>query len=343
MSKFILIALISFNAFAFNIGFNQAWFHNDYAHQYLEKYDPVEVERIFSLAQEAGSKTLRLWFFEGAYLPMFEFEGDRPIKLKEQFIVNVIDMLKRAKEYGIKIYFTLWDAHSYLPGKTPPQLLKRFKKLMNEYEQKLFLHFIFVPFLERLKDAGVADAISKIDLVNEGDTLVNRQVYHEGWTSVKYLLCDYKEKVSRTLPNTKVTFSIRWQQGLPYPGNILMNNGPLECADYFDLHSYTDSGKIYGCGLFERIKSDKEMILGEFGQSWFNRSYDDELHIRNTKAYIKNAKRCGFTEALAWRLSDVRPGVNPEARYSFYAFGKPRPAFYEIKKSNKKKWYQILK
>jgi hypothetical protein len=79
----------------------------------------------------------------------------------------------------------------------------------------------------------------------------------------------------------------------------------------------------------------KKLILGEFGQGYFTSRFSNSLQWNNTKAYIKNAQYCGFSEAFAWRLSDVRKGANPEARYSFTAFGKMRPAYYLIQKHNR--------
>jgi hypothetical protein len=79
-------------------------------------------------------------------------------------------------------------------------------------------------------------------------------------------------------------------------------------------------------------KYKKKIYLGEFGQ--LSKSYDDNLQLMVNNNFANNAKRCGFSGALAWRLSDIRPGVNPEARYSYEAFGKPRPAYQFVKTFN---------
>lgn len=87
---------------------------------------------------------------------------------------------------------------------------------------------------------------------------------------------------------------------------------------------------------WKKVRKSKEIILGEFGQAYFNSKFDDDLHVKNTKAYIKSAKECGIKDLYAWRLSDIRSGHNKEARYSFEAFGKPRTAFYIIQENNLK-------
>ncbi len=110
----------------------------------------------------------------------------------------------------------------------------------------------------------------------------------------------------------------------------------LKCADIIDFHSYDDDGDIFRCSYLQKYSklNKKKLILGEFGQSYFNHRYSNELQLNNMKTYIKNANRCGFEEALAWRLSDVRKGVNKEARYSFEAFGEMRPAYFVIQENN---------
>ncbi|MBP6580697.1 MAG: hypothetical protein KA199_04090, partial [Sphingorhabdus sp.] len=72
-------------------------------------------------------------------------------------------------------------------------------------------------------------------------------------------------------------------------------------------------------------------VLGEFAQGFDAQQFDDQLQLENVKAYATSAQHCGFTEAFAWRLSDVRPGANPDARFSFEANGALRPAYHWIR------------
>ena len=49
LKLFLVLSLFHFskNTFALNIGFNQAWFKNNYSTQYLNpQFDPEEIERI---------------------------------------------------------------------------------------------------------------------------------------------------------------------------------------------------------------------------------------------------------------------------------------------------------
>ncbi len=66
------------------------------------------------------------------------------------------------------------------------------------------------------------------------------------------------------------------------------------------------------------------LLLMLFNHAWFKTHYAGQ--------YLD--QYYDVVEALAWRLSDVRNGVNKEARYSFEAFGQMRPAYYLIQKNN---------
>lgn len=155
--KLLYILLFSLHAFGINIGFNQAWFHNNYSTQYLDKkFDRAEIERVFSLASSAGSKTIRLWFFEGKKMPMINWNGETPVSLKREYIDNVITLLKIANDNNIKVYMTLFDAHPYTGDK---KLKEKFKSLFTERGQNNFIKFILTPFLKEFQK--VADIVNK--------------------------------------------------------------------------------------------------------------------------------------------------------------------------------------
>lgn len=321
------------------IGFNQAWFKNNYGSQYMNSsFDEQEVKRVFKLASLSKAHTLRLWFFESNELPMIEFQGNTPTHLKSEYIKNVIKTLKIAESYKIKVYMTLFDAHMYNPIKFSKDKFLRFKALFTKSNGDSFLKNILTPLLKKIEEENLSHVIDKIDLTNEMDAVIHRLGFKRGWRGAKRMLCQWRSSIQSNTGFTKtpVTFSVRLHPLVNLPHNLLKDDGPLKCADFIDLHSYHNKGKIYRCNLVKRYtkKNKKKVILGEFGQGFFNRRCDDNLQSNNTKDYIKSAQKCGFTEALAWRLSDIRPGENKEARYSFEAYGKPRPAFYIIKDHN---------
>lgn len=339
MNKLFITLFFSFNLWAMNIGFNQAWFHNDYGAQYLDhRYDSIEVNRIFSLAKKSGAKSLRLWFFESHDFPMLIIRNDQVEGVKKEFIFNVVHMLKIAKTKKIKVYMTFFDAHSYNPIRYKSRDLKLYKSIMTKRGSFNFLEKVISPLFKVIADNGVADQIGKIDLVNEGDTLVKRFVFNKRWKGVSNFICNWKAYINSLegFENTPVSFSLRLHPLIHLPRNILRDSGALKCADFIDLHSYSNKGRVHRCKWIKKYaeKSKKRFVLGEFGQGFFKSSYDDELQNKITENYIKNASYCGFAEALAWRLSDIRPGFNKEARYSFEAYGLERKAFKTIQKHN---------
>ncbi|NDG83972.1 MAG: hypothetical protein EBX52_02915 [Proteobacteria bacterium] len=331
-----LFSLISFSAHAIPVGFNQAWFRDRYAHQYLDAgYDHAEVERIFHLARSGGARTVRLWFFESLALPMLEWEGDRVKGVRADYVRNVIRMLGAAREQGVQVYMTLLDAQMYRLEQKDESAKARFKKLVAPEGFRDFLEHAVKPLLSAIHQAGLSDRVARVDLMNEGDVLVFRRAFERGWKDAAAFLCQGRGAV-RSVPGfeqTPVSFSVRLSMMLPLPLDFLSPQGPMACADFIDFHSYNDEGGIHGCGRLRRhVQSGgKTLILGEFGQSYFNKHFDDALQIANTRAYLRSAEECGFEEALAWRLSDIRPGRNIEARYSFETESGTRPAFEVIR------------
>ncbi len=326
-------------AFAIPVGFNQAWFKSDYGKQYLDgAFDPVEVNRIFKLAKSGGADQVRLWLFETTNYPMLIWSPEGRITgIREDYVRNVVRMLGIARENGIRIYMTLLDPQVYRPDKTD-QDHARFKWIVNSTGGREFLQSALGPLLRTIHEAGFSDRISRIDLANEMDAAVNRFAFEGGWNGASKFLCDWRAFIHSQagFESTPVSASLRLHPLLMLPGSLFERKGSMACADFFDFHSYADRGRIHRCDEIRKYSSagGKAVILGEFGQAYFTHRYSDELQYRNTRAYIQSANACGFKEALAWRLSDIREGENPEARYSFEAFGTTRPAFDLIRAEN---------
>ena len=337
----VLLAITFFCQFthAINIGFNQAWFQTHYAGQYLDGYyNETEVNRIFKLTHEAGAKTLRLWFFESSNFPMLEWKGNQILGLKADYIKNVLQTLRIARTYHVYVYMTFLDAQSYRPDKLDKETLAKLRAIYQERGGAQFLEKVIKPLFKAIEDEGLTSQISRIDLSNEMDAVINRFGFDGGWKGAARMLCQWRSFIHgfHSFQNTPVTFSMRLHPLVVHPIDILSDQGPMACADYFDFHSYHDGGEIYRCQSLKRYarENKKPLILGEFGQAYFNHRYDNRLQAKNTLQYIKSAEECGFQEALSWRLSDIRPGHNKEARYSYEAYGQMRPAYWIIQKNN---------
>lgn len=339
MKFFLLLLFFAQSSFAIPIGFNQAWFNNDYSGQYLDEfYDQEELTRVLNLAQNAGAENLRLWFFESPDLPMLLWKDGQITGVKEDFVKNVIRTLELARVRNIKIYMTFLDAHSYRPDKLSRLELNKLRSIYQQSGGEVFLKNVITPLLTAINSAGLSNTISRIDITNEMDTVVNRFGFTNGWNGANRMLCQWSSFIKRLngFNSVPITFSLRLHPLLYLPWDLLSDTGPMKCADFLDFHSYANSGKIYRCRSLKHYSQThkKELILGEFGQSYFNHRFDDYLQEVNTRNYLKSAKECGFSEAFAWRLSDIRPGNNKEARYSFEAFGITRPAYEVIKEYN---------
>lgn len=337
---FFCLWLFSLPAFSIPVGFNQAWFKDKYAIQFLDEvYDPLEVNRIFSMAQGAGAQSIRIWFFEGATFPMLKWEQERIVGIREDYIRNVIRTLESAKKHGLKVYMTFLDPQVYRPDRLSRDDLKRFRSVFQESGSRDFLENAIQPLFRAIEQSGLTSTIGRIDLSNEMDAAINRFAFNDGWRGAARFLCQWKAGIKKvqSFQSVPVSFSLRLHPLVPLPLNVLDDQGPMACADFLDFHSYGDSGQIHKCQRMKRYSASgkKELILGEFGQSYFNHRYSNELQLENTRHYIRSAAECGFKEALAWRLSDIRGGYNKEARYSFEAYGQFRPAYYEIQKNNR--------
>jgi hypothetical protein len=340
--KFIMLLWLGMGAIASHaipVGFNQSWFRNDYGVQFLDShFSKHEVTRIFDWSVEAGSKNLRLWFLESPDFPMLEWSHGQIKGLKPEYIRNVIETLRIARERNVRVYMTILDGQAYRPDLLSASALFRLKTIYSEKGGANFLEKVIAPLLRAIQDAGLSDAISRIDISNEMDSVVKRFGFPNEWSGAARMLCQWRGFIHELsgFAQHPVTFSLRLHRLVPLPANILDDQGPMACADYLDFHSYDDQGRIENCDGLKAFADQrkKDLILGEFGQSYFNHSYDDSLQSRVTGTYLRNASRCGFKEALAWRLSDIRPGYNKEARYSHESHGKMRPAFWLIQKHN---------
>lgn len=308
-----------------SIGFNQAWFHNRYAYQYLDgSFNADEAVRIFRLAKSAGAKTVRLWFFEGLEFPMLEWRGDELKGLRADFIRNVLHTLELARREGVQVYMTLLDAQVYRISEDESQNDQqrdvanraRFKKLLSRTGFRLFLERAAHPLLRAIQEAGLSGVISKVDLMNEADVAVDRAAFEGsffgvGWREASRFLCQGREAIrtTRGFERTPVSFSVRLSWFLPLPSGFFDEDGPMACADFFDFHSYSDSGNIDRCHWVKHhaLRDPRPVILGEFGQSYFTAKFDDELQAKVTRNI--------FRESWAVR------GGDPSGAFVFYGLG----------------------
>lgn len=312
-----LIFLVSLPALALEKGFNQAWMKNNYGFQWLNAYyDPQYVERLLKLNQEHQSGLVRVWLYEGMYLTQFHVIDGR-LKLKREVLKNFRHFLEAAKAKNLKVNLTFLDGNAFRELWLHPERLSFWWNVFNNKygKQEEFYQEAILPVYKLA--AEFKGTVTQIDLVNEVNALDHFNLFEKGKLTMSSFLCQFKKGAP-----APVTASLGWGDAeTRFFSGFLWDS----CLDFFDLHYYNDAGFIAGCEEFKKLaRKGVHLILGEFGQ--LSESFDDDLQEYVTQKFLSNAKRCGFRGALAWRLEDYREGNNPEARYSFMAFGKPRPA-----------------
>ncbi len=330
-------------AHAFNVGFNQGWFFDRYAHQWSdESYDVAEVKRILDLAKNAGAKTLRMWLFEGPSSTALTWQNGLVTGLSPEFVKNFEDFLHLAKQRNIQVYVTLFDGNMLRSLKTEDEKSRWWNLLNNKNGARTaFEKNALAPLLKMLYRADVRSTIFGLDVTNEIDASVAGYRFQNHWAGANSFTCGIRDFVRSRRGSAvaiPVTASIGWPM-IPFysrgAANLILEPNPhYSCVDFWDIHFYSDRGTIENCEKIGKLARSygKKVYLGEFGQK--SKYYDDNLQLSSTQRFIAAAKACGFAGALAWRLSDHRPGNNEEARFSFEAYGKTRPAYDYIKRWN---------
>ena len=176
--------------------------------------------------------------------------------------------------------------------------------------------------------------MNEIDALVFWSTFIRSWGVFPNWNKANEFVCRMYKDIKRLHPKGQVTVSVGWA----WAQNHTLDGSVYEgCVDYFDLHLYNDSGDVPRCEDFKKFTAQKgkKLQLGEFEQK--SKSYSDSLQEKVTYQFLKNAKNCGFQSAMSWRLSDVRPGHNEEARYSYESAGQWRPA---LKWLNTQLWAQ---
>ena len=343
MRKLILSSafLLSSSLHAFNVGFNQGWLNDSYAHQWSDRsYDEREAARVLDLAKNAGANTLRMWLFEGPATTSLLWNNGQVSGLSSEFVRNFEHFLRAAKSREIQVYVTLFDANT-LKNFATTELRDRWWNLMNNRNgaRTSFEKNALTPLLAILYSAEFRATVFGLDVMNEIDAAVAEFRFQNSWTGANQFTCGIRSVVqskrgSRTA--IPVTASIGWPTIPLYhrgAANIILDPNPhYSCVDFWDIHFYSDSGTIENCAKIGQLARNygKKVYLGEFGQK--SKSFDHGLQLRAAQKFVRNAKSCGFSGALAWRLTDARAA---EARFSYEAFGSARPAYHFIRSWNR--------
>jgi hypothetical protein len=330
IKKLLFFAIFSFsiNTFALVKGFNQGWLKNNYGHQWLDvSYDQNYVHKLLKLNQTAGSDILRMWIYEGSSLQQFDVNHKtHEIKLKPEVLKNLKKFLTTARKYNTKISLAFLDGNAFKDISQNTQIRNFWWNVFNnKYNlQNHFYEQAILPIYNLVSNEFL-DVVTQFDIVNEVNALAHFKMFKDSKASMSKFLC----KTVEGSP-APVTASIGWGKAEEKFFSGILNES---CLDFYDIHLYNDTGSIAYCSQFKKLaNSGTQLQLGEFGQ--ISKTYNSELQKSVTRNFLTNAQKCGFTSALAWRMDDTRDGFNAEARFSYFAFEKPREAIYIFRDFN---------
>lgn len=296
----------------FITGFNQAWLRTAYGHQWTASWDEAEARRMIAATREHGGRVIRMWLFEGR-------EVERAIAPEK--LAHIERFLEIAEEHGVQVYLTLFDANVVSQHPEQRHRDRYWNLLTNDHGAgDEFLENAVKPVMQAA--ARHPAAIFGVDLMNEHNAMVTRWWFRDGSNGARAWVRKWRAFI-RGVHATPVTASFGWHDGME---SMLDGRLPEADVDFYDVHVYSSDGalpRMRDLTAFIR-RTARPVYLGEFGQS--QSEFDDALQARLTEAFLRNAHAAGCAGALAWRLSDIRPGFNPEARHSYEAFGRWRPA-----------------
>lgn len=316
-------------------GFNQAWIQSAYASQWTESWNEAEAERMIRSTHELGGSVLRMWIFEGTSPDGVFWDGSdndhagtsqrtRPTGIDPRMTTNLRRFMELAVRHQVKIYWTLFDGNFYLFNNGPGAPARR-NEWWNLYNDDFgtgsaFRQNVLTPVLDTLRP--FRQNIFGIDLVNEVNPLVRENFFRGGWAGCSEFARQWRALVKERL-DVPVTASFGHHDAV---SAMLARGLTPDVVDFYDFHVYDDHGTIPSSRAITQFmrQTGRPVYLGEFGQS--SKSFDDTLQVQVTEKFMRGSFDAGLSGCFAWRLSDVRPGHNPEARHSYEASGKWRPA-----------------
>ena len=322
---------------SFLTGFNQAWLRNHYGSQWTRNWDEAEARRMIEACSDNGAKVLRMWLFEGLSFEGVEWDGDpsksaygysgtrtRPTSLSAEKLANIERFLVLAKEKDVAVYLTFFDANIY--SQNNPAKTQRKNEWWNVLNDKYgagtgFRANVLLPILQVCQRHR--EAVFAVDLVNEINALVKKDWFENGWAGARLFVSRWRNFIRGLIADMPVSASFGHHDAVDC---MLDSRLRADAVDFYDFHLYNNRGSIPDDDDVKELAERLEIpiYLGEFGQK--SKAFDDALQSRVLRNFINASKECGLAGAFAWRLSDIRRGHNPEARFSFEAFGRWRPA-----------------
>lgn len=311
----------------FRVGYNQGWIDGSYAHDLTDRFEVAAWERILRRTREGGGSVVRIWLLEGKTKEGVRWDGHRPIGVEPALLANLRVLVALAAAEGVQIYWALLDGNWFDHWAKGIDSERQYNVLSDRYGHGgLFRERVLGPILDVLRERPEVNYA--LDLMNEIQGGVRGGFFAEGWKGARRFMSSMSAFVHARAPGLKVTASSGHHTAA---WDLLRGRFDGVGLDFYDLHVYSDSGKIpYGWFLARRARrKGMPLVLGEFGQK--SQAIDDALQARVVRRAIADAKRLGFAAVLAWRLEDRQAH---DLRFSFYAGDRPRPALNAMREAS---------
>jgi hypothetical protein len=301
------------------LGYNQAWIDGAYGHDLTDRFEVSAWERILRRTREGGGSVVRIWLLEGKAKEGVIWDGHRPVGVEPALLRNLRVLCTLAEAERVQVYWTLLD------GNWPEHWAKgidserQFNVFNDRYGHgRLFRERVVGPILQILNERPRVNF--GFDVLNEVQGGVQGAFWPDRWRGAQRFMRAMAAFVHARAPGLKVTASSGHHSAIR---DLLCGRFDGVGLDFYDLHVYSDSGRIeHGWALARYARRrGRAIVLGEFGQK--SQSRDPALQARVVRRALAHAKALGFAAALPWRLEDEQAH---DLRFSFYDGDRPRPA-----------------
>lgn len=299
---------------SFLIGYNEAWFGQNFGTDLTSSFDLGYVQQTFDQIVASGGHLVRIWVFEAPQGITLGASPPQTGAVSNELLTNLDTVIHEARKRALWVYVGLLDANT--ATKVQGQLHDYYQNLFTNTSGELDAYHqnALAPVLTVLDKHQ--DNVFGIDMVNEIEAAISRGTFSDPVNGPRALMKATRDFIKSKSPWVKVTSTTGWDGSQYDITNGLFSGLGL---DFYDLHVYADDGTFPGAtALCQKVAQDGVPIyLGEFGQHSMG-SADDTLQYNVTADFLNNVKALCFKGAFAWRfdpsdtvLGYMRPGWQP--------------------------------
>ncbi|HBP16653.1 MAG TPA: hypothetical protein DEA08_02520 [Planctomycetes bacterium] len=308
----------------FGVGYNQGWIDGSWGHDLTDRFDVSAWERVLRRTREGGGTVLRVWLLEGQAKEGVLWDGHAPLGVEPALLRNLRVLIALAEAEGVQLYWTLFDGNWQDHWAKGLDFDRHFNVLNDRYGHgALFRARVLGPILRVLNERPSVNY--GFDLMNEVQGAIKAGCWPDRWRGARRFIELTTTFARGYVPTLRITASSGHHSA---SWDLLLGRFDGLGLDFYDVHAYTDSGRIKRGWFLARHARRRGLpiVLGEFGQK--RRRLDPSLQAAVVRRATADAKRLGFAAALAWRLEDSQPH---DLRFSFYDGDRPRPALNEMR------------